>query len=119
MKYITATTEKRIMKAASRDSFGFWENTQAGTLAAILDEIKSSYGWFGCSVAEAKKLGQQFDNADQLRGFSHRASVLFGWTVNYPEYESRARAILADHNKDWKAQDEEIENLLREFCAQA
>ena len=38
---------------------------------------------------------------------------------NIREYESRAHAILADHNKDWKAQDEEIENLLREFCAQA
>ena len=38
---------------------------------------------------------------------------------NAREYESRARAILADHNKGWKAQDEEIENLLREFCAQA
>ena len=38
---------------------------------------------------------------------------------NIREYESRARAILADHNKDWKAKDEEIENLLREFCAQA
>lgn len=24
---------------------------------------------------------------------------------NIREYESRARAILADHNKDWKAQD--------------
>lgn len=96
MKYITATTEKRIMKAASKDSFGFWENTQAGTLAAILDEIKSSYGWFGFSVAEAKKLGQQFDNADQLRGFSHRASVLFGWTVNYPEYINYSNTLGLD-----------------------
>ena len=96
MKYITATTEKRIMKAASKDSFGFWENTQAGTLAAILDEIKSRYGWCGCSVAEAKKLGQQFDNADQLRGFSHRASVLFGWTVNYPEYINYSNTLGLD-----------------------
>ena len=96
MKYITVASENRIMKAASKDSFGFWENTQAGTLAAILDEIKSSYGWLGCSVAEAKKLGQKFDNSDQLRGFSHRASILFGWTVNYPEYINYSNTLGLD-----------------------
>lgn len=96
MKYITASTEKRIMKAARKDSFGFWENTKAGTMAAILDEIKSRYGWYGCSVAEAKKLGQQFDNADQLRGFSHRSCILYGLAVNYPEFINYSNTLGMD-----------------------
>lgn len=85
MKYITALSENRIMKAASKDDFGFWAFDEASTLAAILDEIKSSYGWFGATISEAKKLGQRFENYEQISGFSYRKRVLYGWNVRFPE----------------------------------
>lgn len=96
MKYITATSENRIMKAASKDNFGFWEFDEASTLAAILDDIKARYGWCGATVSEAKKLGQRFDNYDQINGFSHRDHILFGWSVRFPELVNYSNTLGLD-----------------------
>ena len=35
------------------------------------------------------------------------------------EYESAARAIMGDPNRTWAEKDAHVEELLREFCAQA
>lgn len=96
MKYITAITEKRITKAACKDNFGFWAYDEAGTLAAILDDIKNRYGWYGASVAEAKKNGQQFSSASQLTGFAHRTNVLFDWTIRFPELVNYSNTLGLD-----------------------
>lgn len=96
MKYITAASENRIMKAASKDDFGFWASDEASTLAAILDNIKASYGWCGATVSEAKKLGQRFENYDQVKGFSHRERVLYGWNVRFPELVNYSNTLGID-----------------------
>lgn len=84
MKYITAVSEDRIMKAARKNDFGFWESDEAGTLADILDGIKAFDGWSGMTIPEAKRLGHRFENYNQIMGFSHRARILFGWAVKFP-----------------------------------
>lgn len=38
---------------------------------------------------------------------------------NVREYERRARAIFDEPGGTWEGKDERVENLLREFCAQA
>ena len=96
MKYITAASENRIMKSASKDDFGFWASDDASILAAILDNIKASYGWCGVTISEAKKMGQRFENYDQVSGFSHRESVLYGWSVRFPELVSYSNTLETD-----------------------
>lgn len=96
MKYITASSENRIMKAASKDDFGFWALDEAGTLASILDDIKGRYGWQGATVSEAKALGQRFENYDQLNGYSHRVHILYGWGVRFPELVNYSNTLGLD-----------------------
>lgn len=86
MKYITAASEKRIMKAVTKNEWGFYENDNAGVLAQVLDNIKTANGCLGITITEAKKYGVEYDNAPRTTGYGeYTRRRLRGWAINYPD----------------------------------